>query len=78
MEVAGLIIGCIALAGSIVSPLIMATALFINRIKDSECCGSQIHLTETQPAQLQQQQTVPQETIDAIRKSLENNVLHKI
>lgn len=38
MEVATIVISSIALASSILSPLIVAGAMFINRIKKSSCC----------------------------------------
>lgn len=51
MEVAAIVLSSLSLVGSIVSPLIVAIAYFINRIKVSDCCGSHVELTpqQTQP-----------------------------
>lgn len=46
MEVAALVLSSISLAGSIIAPLITATALFINRITHSHCCIGDVDLVE--------------------------------
>jgi hypothetical protein len=44
MEVAGIVLGSISLVSSVVSPLIVAGAVFISRIRKSQCCGGSIEL----------------------------------
>ena len=44
MEIASIVLASVALVGSIITPIIVATATFINRIKESDCCGGHIEL----------------------------------
>jgi hypothetical protein len=46
MEVASIVLSSIALAGSILTPIITACALFIGRITHSECCFGKVDLEE--------------------------------
>lgn len=48
METTLLIITSLTLASSIVGPLILAGAAFINRIRKSDCCGGHIELDAAQ------------------------------
>lgn len=68
MEVASIVISSVALAASIVAPLIAAGALFINRITKSKCCGnSEIDLVEM----------TPQQIIEASKRNTESNLVKK-
>lgn len=52
MEVVAIVLSSVALAGSILAPLIAAGALFINRIRHSQCCGNtEVDLVEMTPRQ---------------------------
>lgn len=44
MEIASIVIASLALASSIITPLIIAGASFINRIRKSDCCGGHVEL----------------------------------
>lgn len=44
MEIASIVLASLALASSIVTPLIIASASFINRVRKSDCCGGHIEL----------------------------------
>lgn len=44
MEVASIVLASVSLVASIIAPVVMATALFINRIRKSDCCGAHLEL----------------------------------
>jgi hypothetical protein len=49
MDVASIVIASIALAGSIIAPLVGGIVLLMGRLKRSQCCGSSAELEMGQP-----------------------------
>jgi hypothetical protein len=54
MDVASIVIASIALAGSIIAPLVGGIVLLMGRLKRSQCCGSSAELADptNQPPQI--------------------------
>ena len=78
VTIIAIVLSGISLAGSIVAPLVVAGALFINRIKSSDCFGGHLELDPSkqniplnQPIDLNTSK--PDDPMKAITENLKNN-----
>jgi hypothetical protein len=51
VSVSALVLACLSLVASVITPVVVAGAAFISRIKHSECCGGDIDLADPTPNQ---------------------------
>lgn len=60
MEVPLIVISSLTLASSIIAPLIIAGASFINRIRKSDCCGGHVELDAPKSSPKLEPETKPE------------------
>jgi hypothetical protein len=71
LSITAIVLASLSLASSVLGPLILASAYFINRIKKSDCLGAHIELTEPNlnpPVNLESNQPMPTVTPSFINK----------
>ena len=54
VSVSTLVIACLSLVASVITPIILATSHFIDRVNKSTCCGGEVDLDPVNPIPLNQ------------------------